>query len=94
MEQYYNNIMNKINNFDYNSININDFSFKNIGNKAKGLISNKLIIFLIVGVVISFLFFNFISILFKTPFTIIVGLIIGYTLYKMQSKYENFVNKK
>lgn len=94
MEQYYNNIMDKINNFDYNSININDFSFKKMGNKAKSFVSNKLIIFLIVGVVISFIFFNFISILFKTPFTIIVGLIIGYTLYKMQSKYEKFVNKK
>ena len=50
--------------------------------------------FLITVVVISFIFFNVLSLLFKTPLTIIIGLIRGYTMYKAQNKIEKFMNKK
>jgi len=45
--------------------------------------TSKIIIFLIVGIIVSFIFFNILSFLFRTPFIIVVGLAIGYGMYKM-----------
>lgn len=62
-------------------------------NKVKGFITSRLLIFLIVGIIISFIFFSILSFLFKTPFIIVVGLLIGYSLFKMYEKYESFRNR-
>ena len=45
------------------------------------------------GIIISFIFFSILSFLFKTPYIIVVGLLIGYSLFKMYEKYESFRNR-
>ena len=62
-------------------------------NKVKGFVTSRLLIFLIAGIIISFIFFSILSFLFKTPFIIVVGLLIGYSLFKMYEKYESFRNR-
>lgn len=52
------------------------------------LYSSKLIIFLVVGIIVSFVFFSVLSFLFRTPFIIVVGLFIGYGMYKMYLSNE------
>ena len=94
MENYYNSLMEKVNNFDYSQLHPNNINMKSMSEKVKGVVSNKLIMFLIGGVVISFIVFNLLSLLFKTPLIIIIGLILGYIMYKAQSKVEMFLNRK
>lgn len=94
MEKYYNNVMDSINNFDYKKLGIDKINMDTVGEKVKGVVSSKLIMYLIAGVIISFIFFNVLSLLFKTPLTIVIGLILGYTMYKAQNKIEKFMNKK
>ena len=58
-------------------------NIREVKDYAMNMYSSKLILFLIVGIIISFIFFNILSFLFKTPFIIVFGLIIGYIMYKM-----------
>lgn len=65
----------------------------NVNKKIKEIVTSRLLIFLVAGIIISFIFFSILSFLFKTPFIIVVGLLIGYSLFKMYEKYESFRNR-
>ena len=97
------NLSNLLNIKDYytnftNSMNDNNASILSIKEYCLQMYKSKLIIFLVVGIIISFIFFSILSLLFKTPFIIIVGLGLGYGMYKIYNNYnknnsESFRNR-
>lgn len=82
VKDYYTNFTNTLTN-NYSS------SIGSIKEYCLQMYRSKLIIFLVVGIIISFIFFSILSFLFKTPFIIMVGLGLGYGMYKIYNNYNN-----
>lgn len=71
MVNYYDNIL------KFLSLN------KNSNKKISSFLSKNIVIFMILGVIISYIFFTILSMLFRTPFIIAVGLLLGYLMNKI-----------
>jgi|TARA_B110000495_G_C22713571_1_gene419486 hypothetical protein len=82
VKDYYTNLTNNLtNNYSTSLGGIKEYCLQ--------MYKSKLIIFLVMGIIISFIFFSILSFLFKTPFIILVGLGIGYGMYKIYNNYSN-----
>lgn len=82
VKDYYTNFTNNLTN-NYSS------SMGNVKEYFLQMYRSRLIIFLVIGIIVSFVFFSILSFLFKTPFIILVGLGLGYGMYRIYNNYNN-----
>jgi hypothetical protein len=54
--------------------------------KARKIFNKNFVIFMILGIIVSYVFFSILSVLFKTPFIIIFGIFLGYIFDKLYSQ--------
>ena len=54
--------------------------------KARKIFNKNFVIFMILGIIVSYMFFSILSVLFRTPFIIIFGIFLGYMFDKMYSQ--------
>jgi len=57
--------------------------------KARKIFNKNFVIFMILGIIVSYMFFSILSVLFRTPFIIIFGIFLGYMFDKMYSSGIN-----
>ena len=57
--------------------------------KARKIFNKNFVIFMIIGIIVSYVFFSILAVLFKTPFIIIFGIFLGYMFDKMYSSGIN-----
>lgn len=65
--------------------------------KARKIFNKNFVIFMILGIIVSYVFFSILSVLFKTPFIIIFGIFLGYIFDKLYSQgmtIQNFISKQ
>lgn len=77
-----------INNLKTNILNFTKNNSSSI-QKIKKIFDKNFVIFSIIGIIISYLFFSVLSILFKTPFIIIFGIFLGYLMNKLYNGKKN-----
>ena len=65
--------------------------------KARKIFNKNFVVFMILGIIVSYVFFSILSVLFKTPFIIIFGIFLGYIFDKLYSQgvtINSFMSKK
>ena len=65
--------------------------------KARKIFNKNFVIFMILGIIVSYVFFSILSVLFKTPFIIIFGIFLGYIFDKLYSQgvtINSFMSQK
>lgn len=57
--------------------------------KARKIFNKNFVIFMILGIIVSYIFFSILSVLFRTPFIIIFGIFLGYMFDKLYTSGVN-----
>jgi hypothetical protein len=80
--------------------NVKDFINNMSLDKARKIFNKNFVVFMILGIIVSYIFFSILSVLFKTPFIIVFGIFLGFVFDKLYSqktlinKFSKFFKKK